>query len=1772
MTDPAEAIRRRASKVVRGVLQDDVGFARWVKRMVAHTVTEYRGRFIHELVQNGYDAHPVGTTTGRIAVHFDETEADHGVLYVANGGQPLSEDNFNRMASLGDSDKEIGVGIGNKGIGFKSVFQVCQVPEVYSARDHDDPGLSGFTFRFGTMDDLVEELDRDEELAARVEQNLSLSLLTAPLTKIPAAVADYRTQGYVTIVRLPAASATAAEEIRERISGLLASPAPLMLFLERLESLSVRASRDEEPVVLRRRVVSAEGNQPWQRVVLDDTSFRLFSAQVDPGRLRAALEESVERGTLDERWLRWNSEAFVSVAVGDGPTVREGRIFTYLPMGEEAESPLDGHINAPFVTNLARVGLDHEQPVNRLLIECVAELCLDVAATIAERSGDANTSLDLLAWRDRVEVLDLACRRTRGRNLADFVVLPTLLKEWRPLTETCTWNQADTRVITAEILTSDCGAVLADPGRIDPDRLDAAADLAESLGLSLEPDDAQKAAWVETLTAAMRDRGATLATWAAFYDDLPLIFDSGEPLQGRAILYAADDSLAPCNEPIGAAPAGSGRRRRQRSVFFSPMARGDRLESEDATDDSLSDAQGSDGEPVDIRPPRTLNNRITFMHPDLDWYAGSQRRPGREFLESTHLVQPFRTERLLGLMARVMLDSPTEALKRDSLYFAFRLLGGQPDRHARDLGAVGLQVPTQSGAWVPATSARFGGAWSLPGADDLTQLAAAATEETPELASLRGILVADPTEFPGGGGQETMARWQAFLATLGLTTALPIREALDTRTISGRQLTTARITGSGIPDGVPAGVVEQWRDGLDETGNWSHPDTAFTTTDPLYWFLGQHEVGLLPGRLRSRYAHLVVRTLPALKPAHRVSTWKRRQPYGTDSRIPTPLACFIDSQAWVPNQRGGEEPAFRRPDRSWYAAIEDQMAAYYSPLVEARLRRTLESLPNPTSTMRAIGLRVWGSRDDAAALIDYLTELFESREVNDAAAADHVRSSLADAWNEIRGPALRNSPILDTGLIVERSGHLELLNPDTAGAERVFVTGARDTSTTAKLIRELGWPMLTVNSEDPDRLRDVAEHVLRPRWHGDVVVTPDWDIEVLTDGLPWRPDTDATLLTGEIPWLPLVFACTMRFPRSGSAVGKNLERHMDDLARVRLMRCSRLSIATAGGEQPLPPRLRGVLPVPGDQPTLLIEAGDAPLSWGRLDPVASAALELMGQTRFTAELALTLEKLATDTDSPAEAPDAADVADVLGVELVRVAEIERRIYGAVSVALTRLLPAAVCLWGEQALDTLSFGTASSREEVLAALTRLTSEDSSEAARLLHCASEAADANAVRLALSIPLHDFNTVLEQHFPSIPPVDNSGRHLEEFRLRRTQRRPELLNWLRASRLPAFEAGRSQPDWTELRDLDFLTPDPAWGASLDDLPEGIIDDRIDRQVTEAFGPQPASWTLSDAAEVRQANGAPLRERLAKVQKVAIAWHRKNSSEPRGELGPDFVDNAMRALNSAGTLDFVPLDGDLLATWLNRVGIWPSPMPLTLDPAALGLTDADMTEATNQSDAAREERLKVERQVTLHGSVMEVEPSMANLIARLSEHLATSPTSLATPYRFTTPQTMTDAGQRGSRGSRRPSSRSAPRPQRLSDTQRNAIGIAGELTAFHWLRAKERSPLDETCWRSTYVSYVYEGALGDDSLGYDFEVPRADGSVLYEVKATSGDASMIELGESEVACAQEHARSRRWRLLIVEDVLSTEPSVLMLPNPFGRDTRSLYRFVGNSVRLRFRL
>jgi sensor histidine kinase regulating citrate/malate metabolism len=87
--------------------------------MIEQTMREYGGRFLFELIQNGYGAQPPGAADGRIAIVLADDEGPHGTLYVANTGRGFTASNARRIRSLGLSDKPVGEGIGNKGVGFK---------------------------------------------------------------------------------------------------------------------------------------------------------------------------------------------------------------------------------------------------------------------------------------------------------------------------------------------------------------------------------------------------------------------------------------------------------------------------------------------------------------------------------------------------------------------------------------------------------------------------------------------------------------------------------------------------------------------------------------------------------------------------------------------------------------------------------------------------------------------------------------------------------------------------------------------------------------------------------------------------------------------------------------------------------------------------------------------------------------------------------------------------------------------------------------------------------------------------------------------------------------------------------------------------------------------------------------------------------------------------------------------------------------------------------------------------------------------------------------------------------------------------------------------------------------------------------------------------------------------------------------------------------------------------------------------------------------------
>lgn len=1753
---PAEFIRARAERVVAGVLRDEVGFARAVKAMVAHTIKEYRGRFLHELIQNGYDAHLTGSRDGKVAIIFDETEGECGVLYVANGGRPLSQSNFERMATLGESDKPIGEGIGNKGVGFKSVFQICDVPEIYSARDRRDPMFNGYSFRLGTREDLLEMLDGDDIRADQVEKNLSLSMLTVPLSSVPPRAKALREQGYVTVLRMPATSPRAAKEVQERIGRLLNSPAPIMLFLDRLSSMTIQSSSQSECEVLSRNELPAESF--GKRVVLNGSiRFRVFSFAVPQDRLLSALQESVDEGALDARWLEWDATAEVSVAVGDGWEVSAPHAFTYLPMGDDAAAPFSGHINAPFVTDFARLGLDAEQPVNRLLLESAAELCVRSAEELMVTDLDANSVVDLTAWAaNKLSIVDEACKRLKGRPLADVIHVPCLNSGWAALSGVHRWPANSGNVITPESVAGVTAAHLVDSTRVSETRLGRLAETAKLLGASLEPAPEILAEWVERLAADLGSNPTTMRKWRLFYDDLSVLFASGEPLFGRNLLLSADGAVVSCDHRSNGSDGP--RRHDSRAVFFSPKSTG--------TDDD--DAVDSD---LDFLPPKSLENRLVFLHPELEWYIGPQRTKGRAFLQERGLARQFRTAGLLLHLGQVMAGKTSPLVKSDALQFAFRLFANNSTKHSKELAAVGLEVPTIDGHWIEAGRARFSRAWLVEGADDLSTLAALPNDIFPELSRLSTVLLADPGKLDGTGAQS--GRWRDFLQVIGVTASLPVMEQPDQRTFKGRHLTGEHIAAASVPAEVPQGVVAQWLPALANSGNVHHPDTRFTTTDSIYWYMGQHESPALPPRAKEAYARSVARTLPTLREDQWNSTWRRPNPGGWPSKIPTPLAAFLTYEKWMPVAHPrSDHMEFQSPGEVWFVKQEDLMAASYSPVLHAATRKIFTAVSGFSSDRLRLGLRLWGDAGDAAKLIDHLTGLLDAGDVPDT-ALEHFRSALALAWAQVGHATNKSVPHVTNGVTVDRAGHLLVAREVDAESDPLFIAAVDDKSTTTRLIRELGWPTVDVDSTQAVVLDEVAS-LLSDTWPADVQVASGWKLDVLTNGAPWQPAKGSPRLIEEVPWLPLLVACTMRYPKATALrAGRQISKTLDDLSRIRLAGCEEITIATATGHQQLPQRLRGVLPMPGTAPTLLAEGLSSPLTWPHLEILAEAALELLGQSRFSAELSLNLRKLNGDSTDTFSKPENWEIADALGTPTRLIDETEAHVLGSVSGLVSRLSHVAPCLWDRETSTTIHPDNVDllSMDGLRTAVIAACSGDTRAAAELLDAAADTATSDELRRRLGVNLKVFNKALARYFPDLPAVDYTEQFAHEFRLRKGIRRNELINRARSSRLRDFHALKQQTDWHSIRDLTFLTADPEWGTSIDELTDDEADRQIDELMTAKFGPRPNIPDLPSWDKIREINGKPMSERLSAISRAVRAWC------AREEVGllPSWTEGAAPEsvrgkLDSAGALDFEELDDPTLIRWLDGLALWPVSMERTLDLERLHISADDLSAQETAAAAERQARLRQQRQVVLRGEVIDLDDTMSVLVAKMNELLHSNPQSLRTPYRTSTLRPATPRRDSASRASAQGTSRQAP--QRMSDIQRNALGLAGEMIAYHWLSERDPGQVDELCWKSRSCSLALRGRTGDDGLGYDFEVPRAEGTVMYEVKATQGEAGMIELGETEVRCAQEHARTDRWRLLIVEEVLSDSPRIRMLPNPFRSDSRSMYSFVGNSVRLRFAL
>lgn len=144
----------------------------------------YSGRVIYELLQNAFD--PASNDTHpNIFLNLIDDEDKFKYLVVANNGTEFSyiekfdynkkepKNNFNSLCSISDSSKKFSQSIGNKGIGFRSVFQVNEsiaqkLAYIFTKRNQEDE-----YFKFKLYETVqIEEIESSDFYSNEIKNNL----------------------------------------------------------------------------------------------------------------------------------------------------------------------------------------------------------------------------------------------------------------------------------------------------------------------------------------------------------------------------------------------------------------------------------------------------------------------------------------------------------------------------------------------------------------------------------------------------------------------------------------------------------------------------------------------------------------------------------------------------------------------------------------------------------------------------------------------------------------------------------------------------------------------------------------------------------------------------------------------------------------------------------------------------------------------------------------------------------------------------------------------------------------------------------------------------------------------------------------------------------------------------------------------------------------------------------------------------------------------------------------------------------------------------------------------------------------------------------------------------------------------------------------------------------------------------------------------------------------------------------------------------------------
>ncbi|MHB8369079.1 MAG: sacsin N-terminal ATP-binding-like domain-containing protein [Leptospirales bacterium] len=1769
-----------------------------------HSLTEqvehqYHGRFIVELIQNAHDAMCLPGSKpdqpARIEVVF-KNEGKFGALYVANDGRPFSASNFNSLSQLGQSDKKPQDSIGNKGIGFRSVLEVTDAPEIYSRSAPSSPHFDGFCFAFSPevihrLTDPVLALLNGNDAAVSPFGNAPLvdwnvQLLTkfrASVTRIamrdkmpPEAwlkrelnylspyllpfpknsresgpiVSEFERREFATLIRFPLKNAAIQSLVREKLDEL---DNTALLFLEKISSLALDSGdkrrelsrhQVERPSLLNgREVIISEGsNDRGRRYWVWTRGIALADA---PDNVQTALQQ------LPGKWPELQ-DATVSIGVALGENPEPGALSIFLPtlLGTGCAT----HINAPFFGDMSRTHIDFgtvddkgsssDAIYNRFLLSEAARLAISVVHKELAGGGldEARVIVDLLTpygtdlgARNRWYQLTVEAAEASG---VDINTIAWFLSDcgWKALSEIKLLPAVEfPSVLTPKVLRQHAAFAAYVEGLESRQELIEA--LSEARGIGVGPANDDLASTVESIALDLQKNPD--ADWNGFWSDVPDLFDEGcSALAGKRILLGNDGQLH----------SGSSK---DCTVFFIPRK-------------SASDDEEIENDGVVKEIPPTLRPFVAFLSELIQVYEEKdgrlQQTRIRKFLLESKLVSQFSPIDILNdvLLARtpslpVPLSGSHSSLCQDILLWALRLMAYLADRDKDEKSLRLLKnIPAPcKGGWYPLAESAFGQGW-LGTQGDVTNnyLSLVRTEETRE-AKKRLLLPPSDERWVGNGAAHiTLLRLGGVFDGLRL---IPINPK------SWGSRFQANKDNFMLPQNPPPAWSEKdWNQYRSVAFNDARPSYNCGTYEiqRLYAFPGIDKYQELDEDARMSVMKVVLGS---------AERWEDRwdklvitRVLGNPDQISSlsPLAYLLRKLSWL-GLADGDATKWYRPAERWHvptnvlAGGRKWQFEYLRPL-PGELANRLDTNSRLSEVMRQLGTPRFDPETKSVSnqLLDALVSAVVRNEVpHRDVFLGHVRL----AWRIFYpGPG---SAFPQQILVQRGNGRLTAEIPSTD--KPVYLPDSAKSFLSA--LKQFNLPVIAIETEVAKRL---ADH-FTAAFPGGVFRASELQPVPLVEEQQWD-ETPLDRLRGnsEFEWVIPVLLSIAAFhgPQSQGTSSKSFRKQLETFRNAKLSVVGNIKIGLFHGELPIAPPI----PVPAlwwsESQTLLI-SGD---SLENPDYMSEALSHLLDREDLETQIKLVLKI----TGPQAEHKNIILALKELKVSEEHFNEVREQWRGDLGQIIEKFVPLLTILRPDANIGALvELDTDDAVTEFLNQL----GDDRFNGKSLVRMARDSSDMfdfgskAFLRFGDAVQMSKWNAALLLR--DEPPLTNRDASTT-FKAHFSASAQVLRSLLAAlvARRPEVGTFRSLSE-----QLDFLV-----------CPEGFNTDYWDVSFSQALSVaipllQECQAKSEEIAAVRESastdelikrlaasgvdekfdplqaardNREQLQHELVRLQQIGLAWA-LGSAYPNPVDWESRVGRYLDYLShdiEATAYTCVWSDQDILA-FLRKLPVDEPSITLWSALAAasdlddlivrLGLSAESLSNANIKLDALREDARQRKKIIKICGKEFDSsEDNLSGLWTHICSELPAAVLSELAPMDLKTLSSLENMAMRAKSKPKEREPTNKSKQKHLSRSMENLIGLSGEIHAFRMLQnTYSASAVSASSWVSGNSALVFPDNSTDDSRGCDFIVTLSDRTYFIEVKSSEGDQESFTLGSSEIRLAMDLAKKsprRRKEIFLV--------------------------------------